>query len=438
MNKLAKSRFLKIATLSALLATWNTLTPDNNKNNYTKYQLPETITVQKFTRERAGFVHEEPGLEHTIATKDIDFNQPFDLVTDRYRLIRDEDSIISQYLGTIGSLPVKILLFDTDVGSIPDAEHAKAVLSMLEKDKSIQGLTVRLGHTRVVYDTWRMFTDPEIKKRNNFFARTIIGLPNMILGVSYAELLHGDHYMPLTQTVVLYSNVESIAGHEIGHHQDFQRFSRDWAYALSSTFPPAKIYKEFTASDRASHMIDPDDQWQVARYLFPAFLTYVAAAWALSYVALQKRKLKEPTIADKEIVNTFEAMRFLDDTFRNNVKVEEIKKEQRPKVPIAETARLFVHQHLMLGGAVGSYIAAKDLGELAASTAFVAGFLATDYMCDWVGDRIIPYEHENPGYRMITRRVAAHAYSKTKGKLITFLEAYNSATAKTIDKTASD
>ena len=117
-----------------------------------------------------------------------------------------------------------------------DAEKSKAVLSILESNKNIKDLTVRINHNEPIYDCYRLFSDEKVKKRNNWFARTLIGVPSSILGELFAELRRGDYYNPMNQTAVLYSNIESIAAHEIGHHKDFQRFTSDWEYSMSNIF----------------------------------------------------------------------------------------------------------------------------------------------------------------------------------------------------------
>lgn len=401
-------KMLGIAALSAALAVGYGATQE--KPAADKYDVPTQITA-RFSAGRTPFVT-STGLEEVVQTEDIDFTKPFDLVTDRYRLVRDEDNIVSTAFGKyVGSLPIKFLLFDWDAGSTPDAERAKAALAILENDKAIKDVTVRLGHNRALYDTWRLFTDEKITERNNIVARIVLGLPTTLITEPLAEISRSDYYNPITQTIALYSNIEAVGAHELGHHKDYQRWSNDWAYAFTSAFPPVKLYKEYVASRNANDMLPGDDQGQVARYLLPAFLTYLVAGGALSRKILQKRTL---TVHDDihpledRVTKRFELLHFLHDKFRPHADVDKMKEHERPKVHYAETARHFAHQNIMLLSAIGAYSAASDIGQWAATGAFAAGMLASDYICDVVGDRLMPYTHERQC--MMTRRVAKKAY----------------------------
>ena len=86
---------------------------------------------------------------------------------------------------------------------------------------------------------------------------------------------------PLTQTVVCYSNIESVTAHELGHHKDCQRFDRDWIYILARPLPPVFLYQEWKASSRACDIMSKEDGWQFNRYLMPAFLTYCLATYGM-------------------------------------------------------------------------------------------------------------------------------------------------------------
>jgi hypothetical protein len=102
-----------------------------------------------------------------------------------------------------------------------------------------------------------------------------MGVPASLLYEMWAEFARGDYYNPLTQTAVLYSNVESIAAHEIGHSEDFHRFRMDWLYALAPVIPGGHLYQESRASLYAKDMLNAEDNYQFYRYLIPAFVTYV-------------------------------------------------------------------------------------------------------------------------------------------------------------------
>ncbi len=229
-----------------------------------------------------------------LETASIDFTEDFEIETDRYRLVKDEDLGISRVLGWFGSLGVKMLFLDYDMGKGLDEEHAKRVLEMLEENEDISGITVRINHTGALEDFGRLFTDDDVKERNPFLARLFLGVPTSILEEMWAELARGDYYNPLTQTVVVYSNVSSVAAHEIGHHQDYQRHKSDWWYALlGSSFAPTRLYQEGAASFKyADKLLAPDEQYEMVRYLVPAFITY-GMGFSIGAVNWVKKRVEE-------------------------------------------------------------------------------------------------------------------------------------------------
>ncbi len=211
-----------------------------------------------------------------LNTTDIDFEGKFDIKTDRYHVIKNEDWGLSRFVGFFGSLPAKLMFMDSDIGAGLDARRSKRVLQTLENHPEIRNLTVRINHNEALYDCERLFTDPAVIERNNFLARFVLGVPTALGDELLAELFRGDYYNPLTQTVVTYSNVEAIPFHEIGHHQDYQRFTSDWEYAAIGLFPPARLYKEWQASfTYGNKHLAPSEQYQTNRHLIPAYLTYL-------------------------------------------------------------------------------------------------------------------------------------------------------------------
>jgi len=228
----------------------------------------------------------KPNNSHQLDVNDVDFSEHFTIKTDRYNLVKDDDWWISQKIGVIGSLPSKLFFWDWDIGRGEDDQTTRSVLAMLEYNKDVKNITVRLNHNRVWKDLGRLFIDDKVTKRNGFLARVLMGVPTILSGELLAELTRSDYYNSMTQTVVTYSNLESIAGHEIGHHRDFQRFDRDWIYSLTRLLPPVMLYQEWTASKISDKMLAEQDSNQFNRYLIPAFLTYCFAA----YGAMRKYK----------------------------------------------------------------------------------------------------------------------------------------------------
>ncbi|MEK6857260.1 MAG: hypothetical protein AABX39_01595, partial [Nanoarchaeota archaeon] len=201
--------------------------------------------------------------------------------TDRYRLVKSDDWLPSRVCGHVMSVLRKLYFWDHNVSLGLDDKKSRAVLAMLENNEKLKDLTVRINHNEAIYDGYRLFADEKVVERNNVVARATLGVLSCLCNELWAELSRGDYYNPLTQTVVTYSNVECIPAHELGHHQDYQRFSSDWEYSLLGILPPVKLYKEWMASSNAKEMLETQDKFQFNRYLLPAFLTYVLAAWSL-------------------------------------------------------------------------------------------------------------------------------------------------------------
>ncbi|MBX7139209.1 MAG: hypothetical protein K1X83_14640 [Oligoflexia bacterium] len=205
----------------------------------------------------------------------------FRLETERYRIVKREDILFGRIIGHVASVPTKLFFWDGRVGAGLDTTGVREVVSMLERDKDIHGVMVRINHADPIGDCGRLFTDPQVVNRNPLLVRVVLGVPTVILGEGFSAMRRGDYYNPITNTAVLYSNVPCVAAHELGHHKDFKRFKTDWIYSVLTKIPPAFLYPEWRASAIAkSSLLREDQQWQFKRYLIPAFATYVLAAIA--------------------------------------------------------------------------------------------------------------------------------------------------------------
>lgn len=192
-----------------------------------------------------------------------------------YKLIDDKDFIIWRALGYVGSLPFKAFFMDWDVNNYVKPDTKNSIKTLLENDSKIDGLTVRLNHTSPFTDVYRLFTEEQLTERNNIFARFFLGMPTVLFGEFFSKFTRSDYYNPYTKTAVVYSNVEGVAKHEIGHHRDFTRFDRDWIYSLSRLLPPVMLYQEWKASKYAKWTLEEKNRAQFGRYLIPAYLTYL-------------------------------------------------------------------------------------------------------------------------------------------------------------------
>ncbi len=288
-----------------------------------EYPLPKEIPVRSasvpthlttnFVRVPGNFGDfvAKPLVQNVIRPAEIDFSKSFNFETERYMFIKKEDFWPTRMIGHLISCFGKIFFLDSRLGAGLDADGTKAVLSMVERDKNIKGLTVRINHNAVWKDTFRNFYDPKIGARNGWFPRWIYGAPGTFLGELTSECRRGDYYNPMTSTMVCYSNVRSISAHELGHHKDYHRFSRDWPYALTYMFPPATLYQEWNASRNARADLSKNDQWQFQRFLIPAFCTYLLAMYEACRRGLRQIKAfdqdKDP---EKVEVSFLEGLRF--------------------------------------------------------------------------------------------------------------------------------
>ena len=233
-----------------------------NLEDRIRYQLPEIIETVK----------------GPLPTASIDFEGDVEIKTARYTFEKNEDFFLFRWIGHLGSTPAKLFFWEYNAGLGIDSLRAQRVLAMLENDKSIENVTVRLNHNLVWNDLFRLFADEKVTERNNVIARVLMGIPTILFGELWAELFRGDYYNPMTQTTVLYSNIDAVWLHELGHHRDHQRFTSDWEYSLTRMIPPVMVYQEWKASDYAKEDLTNQQKYQHARYLIPALSTYVLAA----------------------------------------------------------------------------------------------------------------------------------------------------------------
>ena len=369
-------KWLKPVLFAAGLAGWYlTHDVDNVTPTNIKYPLPEEIEVVETRNvpfeDRKG----NSSLERIVRIEDIDFSEDFMIKTERYTLVNDKDWLTSRVVGHAFSLLGKLYFWDWNFGLGPDEERAKTALSILENNSEIEGLTVRLGHNKALYDIYRLFTDDKVKERNPFLARATLGVLVGLKDEIWAEFFRGDYYNPMSQTVAIYSNLESVIAHEIGHHEDFQKFDSDWWYALSRANPAIMMQQEWMATDQAMESMSHHDSQQFERILLPAFLTYILFGWGVSKTLVQKRKLKANGIEEK---------------------LSEIKESEKPVSYFPETFRVFTNLNVSLFAGMESYRAVIDSGnsEFMAGTAFLGGLGLTYLATRKFFDVLLPLEYD--------------------------------------------
>lgn len=394
-----KSKWIKRILLATGLAVFYTFTTPNADQikDYEPQNIPAKIVVKKTTlptQKRLKVVkvkgsseveEKTQGLETIINTEKVDFSKDFVIETDRYKIIKKEEWLPSRIIGHIFSVPAKLYFWDWGAGLGLDAQRTKAVIAMLEKNKNIKNVTVRINHNEAIYDCYRLFGDDVVAERNNWLARVLMGIPTSIGGELFAELSRGDYYNPMNQTIVLYSNIESISGHEIGHHQDYQRFTSDWEYSLAGSFPPVKLYKEWQASINAKDLLAEKNKWQFERYLLPAFFTYIMAGYYVSKRVLQRKVLSQN--GDER-------------------ELSDIPVDHRPYVSMVQSLRHFATLNLGLYAGIATYNLGVQGGypEMFNYGAFAAGLIASIKLVNLAAKHLIPYEHERKGYLFTSKR----------------------------------
>src|SRR3989338_3269192 len=94
------------------------------------------------------------------------------------------------------------------------------------------------------------------------------------------------------------------------------------------------LYQEWIASKNSQDMLTDYDQYQFNRYLIPAFLTYLLAAWAMGDRFLKKEKLRKQG---------------------RNTDLSKIPKKLQPENSFLEKARYFTVSNAELFGGITAY-----------------------------------------------------------------------------------
>lgn len=249
---------LSLAVLGYYFLTGNLMLTEKQKQvPFSPVANTKIVQLEQESRERK----EKAKLEGKIADYEIDIG---------------EDNSVSRVVGFLGSIPNKALFWSWDVGRYPTERIVRQVEDSVQNEK-LYGLKIRIGHNEVLKDVGRLFNDENIIKRNPLWVRAIAGVPSTLIGETIAELIRSDYYNPITNTVTIYSNIDSFALHEIGHAKDWSKFGeRPWIYTLARAVPPVTLYQEYVASfDYAKKDLSKEKKYHVARFLVPAFATYV-------------------------------------------------------------------------------------------------------------------------------------------------------------------
>jgi len=184
------------------------------------------------------------------------------------------DDPLSRAVSYIGNLPAKAILLSMDVGNYPREETQDYVRDYVQ-NSGLEDVTVRQGHSSVLEDVGRLFSDERLKDIS-LMGRILFGIPTTLIGGLIAKLTRADYYNPFTKTAHIYSDIPAIALHELGHAKDFQEKGWPTLYALAGNLSPIHFYQEFKASKIADESLRGNDKRQTGRYLVPAFATHVS------------------------------------------------------------------------------------------------------------------------------------------------------------------
>lgn len=83
--------------------------------------------------------------------------------------------------------------------------------------KQIPDVQIYLGNTPMFKRLGRLYSDKGIWGEDTGIFRKILYTPIIGLQSLGMKLIGGDHYDPITKSIVIKSNIPSVAAHEIGH-----------------------------------------------------------------------------------------------------------------------------------------------------------------------------------------------------------------------------
>lgn len=156
-------------------------------------------------------------------------------------------------------------------------ETEKAVADYLNAHTSeIGDVSVQLNRYAPQESWKRLFSNKGVKwpYRYTFGFLSVLFLDTIFAG----RVFGGDRYDPFTHTVHLYSDLPSIALHELGHAHDFALRRYRGSYALFRIIPFADLYQEYHASHEAFDYVREEKmtgtELEAYKVLYPAYGTY--------------------------------------------------------------------------------------------------------------------------------------------------------------------
>lgn len=129
-------------------------------------------------------------------------------------------------------------------------------------------------------DSWkRLFQNKRVKWPYRYFLGifSVLIVDTLLPG----RIFGGDRYDPFTHTVHLYSDLPSIALHELSHAEDFAERRYRGSYALYRMVPFVDLFQEDKATDLAFQYVREEKmvttEIECYKILYPAYGSYVGS-----------------------------------------------------------------------------------------------------------------------------------------------------------------
>lgn len=129
-------------------------------------------------------------------------------------------------------------------------------------------------------DSWRrLFSNKGVKWPYRYFFGifSVLIMDTLLPG----RIFGGDRYDPFTHSVHLYSDLPSIALHEIGHAEDFAERRYRGSYAMTRLLPFVDLYQEYKATKSTFQYVRGKEMYateiECFKILYPAYGTYAGS-----------------------------------------------------------------------------------------------------------------------------------------------------------------
>jgi hypothetical protein len=179
------------------------------------------------------------------------------------------------------SLPSKLLLLEWRVDNHRISRETEAMVREYLKVNNMPNVKVRLNQYAPGGEWSRLARNKGVPAFWRYTAGAVSVIYYTILP---GRVFGGDHYNPYTNTLHVYSDLESVALHEAAHAKDFARRSRGFRgfYSLLRLFPLVTLYQEAIASGDAigylrykQNLVDEKNAYTE---LYPAFGSYMGGS----------------------------------------------------------------------------------------------------------------------------------------------------------------